>query len=323
MSLHNDRLHRLTRLFLIAGHLQSGERVTLEGLAQLCNADKRTIQRDLEFLRDAGVEFSYNRQHRSYELLNALPFAPPAFSAPDLMALTLAQEAALGAGTPFQDYIRRAFIKVSASLPVALRQELEVVRDAITFETASHGDYDPMIFEQLREAQQQRETVQMQYYTRSRDETSMRNVDPYKLFWRNGFWMLIGHCHRSGSVRQFSLDAVRSLYGTGTTFTIPSDFNMDDYMRDSVGVLRGEPVNIVLRFDRARARYAERRRWDFTHTMVREADGSLTLRGTVSGLEEIRNEVLRWGEGITVLEPEELCRAVLDVAKKIAQKYEA
>jgi len=323
MSLHDDRLHRLTRLFLIVGHLQSGEQVTLEGLAQLCKADKRTIQRDFHFLREAEVEFVYNRERRSYELNGPLPFATIAFSPQDLMALMLAQEAALSMGTPFQAYIRRAFTKVSASLPPALKTELARVHEAIAFNAASHGEYAPQVFEHLQHAQHRRETVQMHYYTRSRDETSVRRVDPYKLLSRQGFWMMIGYCHRSGEVRQFSLDAIRSLQETGKTFTMPQDFNLEQYMRDSVGVLRGEPIEIVVRFDPVRARYARRRCWEFTHTLIDEVDGSLILRGTVSGLEEIRNEVLRWGEGITVVEPNELRHAVCEAAKRIAEKYES
>jgi predicted DNA-binding transcriptional regulator YafY len=163
MSLYDDRLSRLARLFLIAGHLQSGDRVTLDGLAQLCNADKRTIQRDFAFLREAEVDFTYNYKRHSYELLKPLSFAEVVFSPQDLMALIFAQETSLGAGTPFQNYIRRAFAKVSALMPAVLREELEAVRDAIAFKSASHGEYDPQIFEQLRQAQLQRQTVYMQY----------------------------------------------------------------------------------------------------------------------------------------------------------------
>ena len=117
------------------------------------------------------------------------------------------------------------------------------------------------------------------------------------------------------------IDAIRTLHDTGKTFTIPSDFDLDEYMRHSVGVLRGDPVEITVRFDSLHARYARRRHWEFPHTLTDEPGDTLLLRGTVAGLEEIRTELLRWGEGVTVIEPKELREAMLASALGIAAKY--
>src|SRR5579871_69414 len=323
MSLLGDRLRRLTRLFVIVNLLQSGSRVTLADLAAACGCCTKTIQRDLTYLNEAGVAYVYDPALHSYTLLSPVPLLTVQFSVEGTMAPALAKEAVVGqSGTPFEGAVHTAFEKVMALLPPAFRQELAEVPQFILFQSDTRRDYGAAPWKTLLAAARARETVEMDYFVLSRNEMTIRKVDPYCLTLRKGYWELVGFCHLRQEVRLFALDGIRSLRLTDQTFCMPKDFSLAEFMRGSVGVLRGDLTEIAVRFEPSVARWARRRKWEFPHTLTEEPDGTLMLRGTVSGLLEIQRELMQWGAGATVLEPSSLRAALLAKAQAIAAKYE-
>ena len=53
------------------------------------------------------------------------------------------------------------------------------------------------------------------------------------------------------------------------------------------------------------------------------ADGRVELTVTVAGIVEIRPWILSWGDGVEVLEPEELRASVSAAVRRAAARYEA
>jgi predicted DNA-binding transcriptional regulator YafY len=322
MSLTDDRLRRVTRLFIIATQLQSGARVTRADLAAACNCDRRTVTRDLSYLEEAGFAIRYDPLCRSYVLENPGDLLTVPFTLGEILALALAQDAMLAqAGTPFEAPLRIAFDRVSALVPCKLRQAMVSVHQAVAFDTATRRDYSAAPWQALMDAIRHRRTIEADYYSLSRDAVSTRQIDPYHLVLRQGFWNLVGRCHTRREVLLFALDGFRAIRPACETFVVPADFSLAEYLRGSVGVLRGKPTEIAVRFEAKVARWARRRRWSFPCALSEEPDGGLALRGTVAGLEEIAMELLRWGAGVTALEPPELRAKLREEAQAIAAKY--
>jgi len=78
-----------------------------------------------------------------------------------------------------------------------------------------------------------RKTIEFEYYTMERDETSKRKVDPYHLVYRSGQFYLIGHSHEREAVRVFRLSRIRGKVSYATKaehdFSAPEDFDRRDY----------------------------------------------------------------------------------------------
>jgi predicted DNA-binding transcriptional regulator YafY len=323
MSLHEDRLRRLTRLFIIAAKLQAGGRVTLSNLAEMCNCSTRTIFRDLTYLAEAGVAYHYDASRRSYVLDGPLHLLTVHFNLFEVLALTLAQEAVRGQlGPVLEASVHSAFEKVIHLIPPNVQSKLRDAPRRISFQSSTRRDYTAVPWHELIAAIQNQVTVEMNYYTMSRDALTTRRVDPYQLAFRQGYWHLVGYCHTRRDVRLFALDNIQGLRLTGESFEIPANFSLADFMRGSVGVLRGELTEITVRFDPPVARWARRRRWTFPCTLAEEKDGSLILRGTVAGLEEICRELLQWGGHVCVLEPATLREKMRSMAAAIVSRYE-
>lgn len=61
---------------------------------------------------------------------------------------------------------------------------------------------------------------------------SMREVDPYGMVYRQGAWLLVGHCHKAQGLRRFRVDRILKLTVAprpkSPDFDIPADFSLQE-----------------------------------------------------------------------------------------------
>lgn len=317
-------LHRLSRLFLIYNILSMGGRVTGRDLAAACRCSTKTIRRDLDALEELGALCPWKAAKNSYVLEQPLPCHAVELSLAEILSLAMLRALApVRAGMPYEAQAGTAFDKLASRLPSSLREELATLRAVMNGGVEARHDYVQAPVQELVEAARSRHTLQMTYYSISRDAVSIRDVDPYSLVLQNGYFSLVGFCHQRQAPLLFALDNIRTLSATGRSFEKQRDFSLAQFMEGSLNMMRGEPVEIVVRFEASHARWARRFRWGFPHTLTPEADGAVLLRGKVSGLQGIRNELLRWGAGVRVLEPPQLCEEMRREAAAMLAHYAA
>ena len=76
----------------------------------------------------------------------------------------------------------------------------------------------------------------------SRKSKTRRKVAPYKIWFFDGTFYLIGNCGLREDVRIFAMDRINSLEPIDEPFEVPDDFNVDEFMKSSFGVFHGELV---------------------------------------------------------------------------------
>lgn len=84
------------------------------------------------------------------------------------------------------------------------------------------GSGDPEVLQTVRDAIESRETVEIDYYSHSRDERTVRRIDPQRLFAKDGAWYVGAYCHSAEGSRFFRVDRIQTVTGTGATFE-PTD----------------------------------------------------------------------------------------------------
>jgi predicted DNA-binding transcriptional regulator YafY len=320
----NEGLRRITRALRILGLLNGSRPCGLRSLAESCGCSTKTIQRDLDELKAMGVPLEYNAQARSYRLFGPLPFALLDVGLAEATALALMQAAAVTAqGMSVDAVLASAFEKVQRLIPPEVAAGLEASRRALVGVGGAKKDYSQAPLLALVAACREHAAARIDYQSRSSGRR-WREVEPYCVAYLDGFWMLVARDPARDEVRSFALDRI---YGfdwvrPGKTFAIPEGWTLKEYMAGSVGVLRGEKVDIRLRFDALVAPSVAGRNWRFPHSLEPVgADGSVALTGAVAGLEEITAEILRWGRHVTVESPDALRQRVADEARAIAAKY--
>lgn len=317
----------LERIAALDRAIRAGEFPNAATIANLLEVGQRTVQRDVEFMRDrleAPIEFDrvrngYFYRDPSYKL-SLLTLAEG-----ELVALFLAERVLRQyEGTPYAGDLARAFRKLTLGLPERVTIDLAHLDGALSFRTTASTPPDPALFDDLFAAIRTRRRIRISYASASSGEVAERDVDPYHLASVDGHWYIVGHCHRRGAVRMFAPGRIRSLRVVEEQFEAPADFRIGEYLAASFGVLRGaagESYRVRLRFTGPAARYAGERVWHPSQDHRALPDGAVELTWQVGHLREVERFALSWGDDCEVLEPAELREAVAAIHHRAAARY--
>ena len=166
--------------------------------------------------------------------------------------------------------------------------------------------FDPGVFRELAAAVRDRRRVVLSYWTASRDEETRRELDPYHLACIDGHWYLVAFCHLRGDVPHVCPVASPVAGATDTTFHMPEDFRIGEYLGRSFCVLRGaegEVHRVRLRFVGEAVKYVRERTWHPSQVLEATDDGGLIVGFELGHLREVERWAMSWGPDCEVLEP--------------------
>jgi len=315
------RNDQITRQWLLLRQLESSTRgLTLAQLAEALPPDAprhlRTLRRDLEALEASGVPLVTNRVdgHVRWRLLEGyrqVPVIP--FSPTELMALVVSRRLLSPLqGTQLHGAMESALNKVAAALPRTNQALVGQLQSIFAVGVGSHKTYKThrATIDQLTDAISRQRTVQLRYYTASRDTTTRREVDPYRLWLAAGGLYLIAYCHLRRAIRIFAIERIRTLTITDHSYQIPLGFDMAHYVQDALTVMRGPRTDVLLVFDKPTAAWVQDRIWHPSQELTRLKDGRLQLRLQVAYGRELIGWILSFGSGVEVVTPNRLRKAV-------------
>jgi len=307
--MRGDQLARQWQLVQRLGRSRAG--VGLDQLAEELGCVRRTIYRDLDALMYAGFPVVSEKRDGKvfYRFIESFDLGDVPFSADEILALAFGADLLRPLeGTLFHDSIASALTKIRAGLGEELVGYLDRLGESFRVLPGPHkryADYRETI-QQLSDAVLGRTTVAMRYFTGRSGEESSRALDPYHVWYRGGAHYVIGHDHRSGEIRTFAVDRIRSLEPTGSRFEPRADFDFEAYTAASFGVVAEPATRVVVRFTKAWATHVRERSWHPSQ-QLRDADGGgVVLEMEVGGTAELVSWILSFGPGAEVLEPASL-----------------
>lgn len=316
------RIHRIDYL------IRQSAYPNVPKLSRRLEVSTRTIERDIEFLRDSlGAPLKYDPKRRGYYYTRS-DFSLPSvkLTAGELVTLYLGQKLlSQYKGTAFETSIIRAFTKIRTFLPEEVEIDFANLDEFLSFDVKPLRGEEHHVaetFQEIARALKDHETIKITYYTASRDAESSRLVDPYHLRCHEGAWYLIGYCHRRCEVRTFALDRVRKLKHTKRQFKVQPGFSLEEYLGHSLGIERGRELHeVVVWFDAEAARWVKERMWHPTQEIIFQDDGSLVFKAFLSGLGEVKRWVLGYGVHAKVLSPIQLREEIAEEAAALAALY--
>jgi len=322
-----SRNDQATRQWYLLRKLESARGATLQDLVDFLPEDyrchQRTVRRDLEALEVCFPVYSEREAGRTrWRLVEGYHDVPAlAFSPTELMALLVSRDLLKPLeGTHIKASLDSVFNKVLSILPPEALAYVRQVQGVFSVGLGPHKTYrdHKETIEQLSRAISQKRTVQMRYYSASRDTTSRRDVDPYHLWYTPGALYLVGYCHSRRDVRLFAVDRIRSLTITNRPCQMPLGFDLEAYMKDALVAMRGEPIKVELLFDQKTATWAKERQWHPSQQVEMQKDGGMKMILRVSDPPELLGWILNFGSGVRVLKPDSLRERIQEEARKIS-----
>lgn len=313
-----------TRLISLIMLLQRQPNQKAADLAAELGVSVRTLHRYFAMLDEMGIPiYSERGPYGGFSLVKGYRMPPLVFTPEEAVAVYLGTSLVDEMwGRLYRDAARGALAKLDNVLPDEQRHEVAWARRAL-FATGMHrADLDELApsLEKLRRATREHRRVRMRYQSRNQPETTLRDLDPYALVHRWGWWYVIGYCHLRNAVRIFRLDRIQQLSLLETTFQMAPDFDLHIYLANEPQAQTQMTVRMRFIPKARQAAFESRFYWE---SLEEQSDGSVVVSFAAPDLEWAASSVLAYGPIVEVLDPPELRRMVAKWAQVIVQRYSA
>lgn len=321
-DLNRVTLHRIHRIF---ERIRAGDMPNLPKLAKEIEVSRKTIFRDIEFMKDfmdLPIDFDPHR-HGYYFSKPVSNFPLLKLTEGELFAIFVGEKALEKyVGTPYEKPLRNTFKKFTAGLSDELSFQWNELQNAISFKSIEANPIDVRMMQQLVLAIRQRLEIKFGYRGLKNTRFEHRRVQPYELVSVDHQWYLFAFDCGSQEVKKFVPVRMRKLLPTKVKFVKPRDFSAAKHLQNSFGVFSGgKPNTIQVRFDRFAALLIRERHWHSSQRIVERHAGTLELSLVLGGFEEIERWLLSWGEHVKVISPPELVARIGGTMRNCLAQY--
>ena len=318
-----ERFYQIDRLIRERGP------VSVAVLLEELGISRATLKRDLAILRDrlnAPIVFDGDAGGYRYDKPGIGPrFELPGlwFSADEVLALMTMHEmlSSLDAGGLLGPHIKPLMQRLEKALGADAASAHEVLR-RVKLLPSQQRRLELKWFELVGQALMSRRRLRIDYYTRSRDERSQREVSPQRMVYYRGNWYLDAWCHRSEGVRMFSLDSIEDAALLDARAKDVALDKVDKETAAGYGIYRGTQLTwATLVFSSEAARWVRNEVWHEKQQGRDLPDGRYELKLPYSNSHELEMDILRHGENVEVMEPGELREAIAARLKAAGKQY--
>lgn len=294
-------------------------------LAEELEVSTKTIQRDIDFMRDQmELPIDYDQVRHGFHYTEPVgQFPMVKVTHGEIVALLVAQKALVQyQGTAFEKPLRNAFEKLTASLDSEASVSWEDLSEAFSFHPASASQIEMKTFEAVSSAALNSVEIEFSYQGLHRTKAETRRVQPYHLACINNQWYLLANDLVRGGMRTFALTRVSKVHTLASTFKKPANFSPQKLLEGSFSAFEAQKVETVrLRLDATAARLVAERRWHKSQKLEPLELGGAILTMQVGIAPDLESWILGWGGRAEVLEPDSLRQTIAEAARATASRY--
>ena len=293
-------------------------------LADQFEISTKTAQRDIDFMRDRLLcPLDYDSSQKGYCYDDETFSLPMVYlSSGELSSLLIARKMLQDiSGGYIGDEISTIIDKITNVLNnhMAMGDRID---DAFSFQLIEYSPAPEAVFKAVLEGCLKKKCLSFIYYSPATEEKSERTVEPYHLLNYMGTWHTIGYCHLKKEIRDFALSRISEAKVLKKSFKTPSDFDFKKYFLSTFGLYKGKSTKeVTLRFTPEKSKWIKDQIWHKNQKVNLLKDGSLEISFPVSDFSEIKREILKHGDAVTVVKPKSLRELIKSEAINIAKIY--
>ena len=321
-------MENLAKIYRFHGILSDARHpVPMRRLREKLECSERQVMRiirGMEARFNAPIE--YDRQRNGWHYRTGETFTLPGFwlDQQELYALLTIQQLLgnldpvfLQDGLkPLQQHIQNLLSKTTGM------KSTEPLGELVRLLPYNRRDQQYDRFQIIASACLQGQRLRVTYHNRSYDQRETRILSPQILIYYRDNWYLGAYCHNKGELHPFSLDRIRDAESLPETSHLIPKEELEEVFFSTFGIFSGSVQAVaVLQFTAEAARWVEGVTWHPAQEGGWQGDGTYVLKVPYSLPTELIGEILRFGEGVTVLEPPELRAVVCEKLEKMVANY--
>jgi predicted DNA-binding transcriptional regulator YafY len=306
--------YKFDSLIAVLNKINSGQTVTVQSLKATLEISERTAYRYIQTLQSAGFPIHYDRKKNSYVFTKGYSLRKPDLSVEETLAFALAKQML----KRFGEGIENSFSKIEEKLSIKKTDPPKHIVLKNEVSSPEIGNYLQAIHNAIVNFQK----IELQYKTLHSDQESTRIVDPYYLFYQDGFWNLRGYCHLREGFRTFALDRILSLRILDQHY-LPKRITPEEDLSGAFGsVVDGKPVEVILMFDKEIKQHVMRRQWHESQKTSELKDGRLKMIFNVKGSEGIKEWIYRWLPHVEVISPKKFREEIKGELEEAVKRHD-
>lgn len=304
------------RLLRMSDLLHARSHVTISFLMQEFDVDRRTVQRDMRALEDVVPIQEDGRtpeNEKRFRVATTKRVENLRVTMGEMIAMYMGRNVfAFTEGTELKESIDSLYNKVSARLAEKrdhVRNRLSKKFHCTVGSPRSYAGADSAL-EEVVEGILHDRCVAITY-KRPKLKAYTDTINPYTLVLHNHALFVVAHSKYSNAMRTFAVERITQAEPTDETFTVPDDYEPEQFFSNAFGITVGEDTgDVVVRFDSKVAPYVRSRKWHPT-MKLRDVDNDaveVTLR--VAMTEELLHWICGYGKSASVVSPPALAERV-------------
>ena len=224
--------------------------------------------------------------------------------------------------TSIRESLSTIFEKIRQSLPAKVSTADDWLSPRISIRSGPATVIEKEVWQAIMKALRESRRLRIAYQGPGYDSSISRKVEPYHLLGYSGEWYLIAADSNSKRLKTYGLSRIKSAVALEERFTMPMDFEVRKYLKNSFGIFRGKNSRTVrLRFTRNQSPYVVERTWIEGQKIQQLKSGGVVLSFKTSHLYEVQRWVLSWGEDVEVLAPRELIEGIKTTLRAAIRLY--
>lgn len=292
----------------------------------------RTLRRDLEALQAAGIDVdSHDTQRGKVWKLGprAKSTTKISFSATELIALSLGRQLMHPlAGTPFWMGIESFWKKVQEEVPSTVLAHYEKFRKTLRVLGMPAKSYEKHhgIIKTLNRCVIEHRVAEIHYETPGKP-VKVRKIEPYNIvLFQSSLYIIAAACEDTDSesrVRSWKLDRFKKATALDEWFKEPKDLDLDQFVGNSLRmfVRKKKQSNYKIHVTAQAAPWVTEDPIHAEQKIKKLADGSIELTVPAVHDMEIFPRVLSMGESAEIVAPKAARKAMAEIVKQMAEKY--
>ncbi len=134
---------------------------------------------------------------------------------------------------------------------------------------------------------------------------------------------LVGFDECSSELRTIKFELIRNIELTDRSYSIPSDFNANEYFKNSWGIWTSlcESQRVVLMFSAAVKQRVLQTEWHYSEEIEKLQDGRIKWTALIAEPVEMLPWIRGWGADVEVIEPEGLKQMIINDIRACSDCY--
>jgi len=327
------KLEQSKRILYMVQYILQGRRFTSQMLMDFLKENYedeptlRTIQRDLAVFKEVGFIY-IAKENKKGDGVEYKYQSNDALQTSSLQSMNLSSKLSLHFLKAHLRNFKGTVIEKQINL---LSSQIEkvapgnILLEDMLYWNRSIGDYNYSQFENILgnivNAIENKNWLKISYKSDINQTKKIHEIFPARIYSYNGTIYLIAYFPKHDNYSLLVIQNIQSIITVDDRVDIPQNvFDFKEFIESRFAIYGGWNEEIKLKIESGFEHYFENRHWHSTQKFSKE-NGNLVLEFKSPVSIDLISMILSWGDGVQVLEPQELILKVKEKLKETLKKY--